>query len=118
MVEKYKDKSIINKLYGVVGPIVGVSGLLLGLAKRRKIEGIALLAETYGHPVYLGVKGAKEILKVLDSKLKLKMDLDRLEREIEDIEKEILKRTKSLEDISKKGRLRKLKGKDSVNYIG
>ena len=54
----------------------------------------------------------------LDSKLKLKMDLDRLEREIEDIEKEILKRTKSLEDISKKGRLRKLKGKDSVNYIG
>ncbi|HZX44584.1 MAG TPA: PAC2 family protein [Candidatus Nanoarchaeia archaeon] len=114
MIKKYADKKINTNLYGVVGPIVGVTGLLLGLAGKRKINAIALLAETYGHPMYLGVKGAREVLKILNDKLNLGVDVDKLEKEIAYIEKQILKRTKELSDVSKGV----VKGTQEVNYIG
>ena len=38
IVDAYKSDLVSNNLYGVVGPIVGVSGLLLGLASKRKID--------------------------------------------------------------------------------
>ena len=53
-------------IFGVVSPIIGVSGILLGLGKKRGVKGISLLAETFYHPLYLGVKGAKEILQLLE----------------------------------------------------
>ena len=115
MIKKYHEKRIQNKLYGVVGPIVGVSGLLLGLASKRKINAIALLAETYGHPMYLGVKGAKEILSILNDKLKLGIDVNKLEKEIAYIEKQILKRTEELSNVPKTGVKR---SSGQVNYIG
>ena len=123
IVSRYKGNIVNDQLYGVVGPIVGVSGLLLGLAQRRKIEAIALLAETYGHPLYLGIKGAKEILKVLNSKLKLEVDINKLDKEIEEVEKEIMKRTGDLTEVSRQAALKKLKGKfkgklGDVSYIG
>ncbi len=48
-IQTYKVKGVQTDLYGIVGPIVGVSGLLLGLAD-KKSNAIAILAETYGHP--------------------------------------------------------------------
>ena len=86
IIQKYKNGMVNDKLYGVVGPIVGVSGLLVGLAKKRNMEGISFLAETYGHPMFLGIKGAIEILKVLDNKLNLKISMKRLNKEIKGIE--------------------------------
>lgn len=115
IIEKYKSKKINDQLYGVVGPIVGVSGLLLGLAAKRRIDAVALLAETYGHPMYLGVKGAREVLNVLNDKLRLGIDVNKLEREIDYIEKQIVKRTEELGNISKKG-LKSSKG--AISYIG
>src|SRR3989338_7033957 len=80
IVQKYKNGMVNDQLYGVVGPIVGVSGLLIGLAKRRNIDAISLLSETYGHPIYLGIKGAMEILKVLDNQLSLNISMSRLNK--------------------------------------
>jgi len=120
IIDKYKSDLVSNKLYGVVGPIVGVSGLLLGLASRRKIEAITFLAETYGHPMYLGIKGAKEILKVLDKNLDLHIDINKLDREIKDIENEIMKKTEQLSEVTKQIALKKLGkrfGRD-LDYIG
>ena len=120
LIDAYKSDMVSNKLYGVVGPIVGVSGLLLGLSSRRKIDAISFLAETYGHPMYLGIKGAKEILKVLNKSLGLKIDVNRLDKEIKDIESEILKKTEQLSDVTNQLALKKLgkrMGKDT-DYIG
>ena len=120
IIGKYKDEMISNNLYGVVGPIVGVSGLLLGLASRRGIDAVSLLAETYGHPMYLGIKGAKEILKVLNKKLSLNLDINKLDKEIKDIESEIMKKTEQLSEVTKQIALKKLQkklGRD-VDYIG
>lgn len=120
IIDRYKNELVSNKLYGVVGPIVGVSGLLLGLASKRNIEAISFLAETYGHPMYLGIKGAKEILKVLNKSLNLNIDVNRLDREIKDIESEIIKKTKQLTEVTNQIALKKLQkrlGRD-VDYIG
>ena len=120
IIDRYKSEMVSNNLYGVVGPIVGVSGLLLGLASRVNIEAISFLAETYGHPMYLGIKGAKEILKVLDKKLGLNIDISKLDREIKDIESEILKKTEQLSEVTKQIALKRLQkgvGKD-MDYIG
>jgi len=62
---------------------------LIGLAGKRKIPAIALLAQTLGHPNYLGIKGAREILKIVNEKLSLKLDINKLDKEINNIEKEI-----------------------------
>ena len=122
LIQEYKKKvKVYDKLHGVVGPIVGVSGLLLGLAARRKIPAITLLAETYGHPMYLGVKGAREILTILDKKLGLGIKLKDLDKEIREIETEVLKRTEDLSDISKQTAIKKLQGKlgpEETSYIG
>ncbi len=120
MLKKYKHKLIHGKIYGVVGPIVGISGLLLGLSAKRNIPGITFLAETYSHPMYLGVKGAREIIKVLNDKLKLGIDVEKLKKEIDEVESEIIKRTKDLEEVSKQTAFSKLKGKlgGEQTYIG
>ena len=120
IVKEYKINKVSDNLYGVVGPIVGVSGLLPGLAKKKNIDGVCLLAETFGHPMYLGVKGAKEILKVLDKKHNFELDLKELEKEIKDIESEMVKRTKDFGDMSKQSAMNKMQGKGDkeVNYIG
>ena len=121
IVTKYKKGTdLISELHGVVGPIVGVSGLLLGLAQKRKISAISMLAETLGHPMYLGVKGARGILKVLNKKLNLDINIKDLDKEINDIEKEMIKRTEELSEVSKQTAMKKMKGKigGDVNYIG
>jgi len=121
VITKYKkDSTLDSELYGVVGPIVGVSGLLLGLAGKRNIDAITLLAETYGHPIYLGVKGAKEILRVLDSKLELKLDFEHIENEIKDVESALLKKSEDLKEVSKRSAISKISRRLSrdINYIG
>ena len=111
IIDKYKNSMVNDKLYGVVGPIVGVSGLLLGLAKRRNIDAIAFLAETYGHPMYLGIKGARELLKVLDKALSLKINMNRLDKEIKEIESDMIKKTEQLSEIAKQTAMTKLRGR-------
>ena len=120
IIKKYKNGMVNDKLYGVVGPIVGVSGLLLGLAEQRKIEAISFLAETYGHPMYLGIKGARQILDVLNKILGLKINTKKLDKEIKDVETEIMKRTEQLSEVSRTTALNKLKGRlgQEIDYIG
>ncbi len=83
IVNRYKQIAEVNSnLYGVVGPIIGVSGLLVGLAKRRGMNGVALLAETFGHPMHLGMDGAKVILDLLNKRFELGLNLKKLDEEI------------------------------------
>lgn len=114
IIQKYKTKNVNNNLYGFVGPIIGVSGLLIGIASQKNIPAVSLLAETFGHPNYLGIKGAREILKVLNKQLNLNLNMKQLNKEVEDIEKEIKHKLSGLEKIPQ---IRK-KSKVDINYIG
>jgi len=100
-IKKYSFKS--KNANELVGPIIGVSGLLTGLAKRRNIPAVTILAESFGHPNYLGIKGARRLLDLLNKTLKLKINTDELKGEIEDIENEIkdkLTKTKTISQHS------------------
>ncbi len=109
-----KGTTINPKLYGIVGPIVGVSGLLLGLSSKKSKKAIALLSETQAHPMYLGIRGSREIIGILNKKLKLNIDLKRLEQDIKDMEADLQSKGE-LEKVSKK--IKDTLGKDT-NYIG
>ncbi|PIN80895.1 hypothetical protein COV11_03045 [Candidatus Woesearchaeota archaeon CG10_big_fil_rev_8_21_14_0_10_30_7] len=113
LIQKYQKNTTLNtKLHGIIGPIVGVSGVLLGMAARRNIPAITLLAETLQHPLYLGVKEARELVKFLNQKLKLNLKLNNLDKEINNIEKEILKKTKEL------AKIQEAKKEQAKSYIG
>ncbi|UCH02516.1 MAG: PAC2 family protein [Candidatus Bathyarchaeota archaeon] len=62
-------------------PIIGITGLTLGLAKFRKIDAACLLGETMGHMP--DPKAAKEVLRVLNNFMGLNIDLTLLDKEIE-----------------------------------
>lgn len=123
IIKRYYNKNkkdLHERLYGVVGPIIGITGLLLGLSQKRKISAIGLLAETFAHPMFLGIKGSKKILKILNNMFSMNLKLQKLEKEIKEMESEILKRTDELAKVSKASAMGKLRGKigKEVNYIG
>lgn len=122
MIDRYtKGTGVDKNIHGVVGPIVGVSGLLLGLASKRNMEAICFLAETYGHPMYLGIKGAREILKVLNKKLDINVNLKDLDKEIKELERDIIKKSDEMGEVSKQTALKRMKGmlgEQETSYIG
>jgi uncharacterized protein (TIGR00162 family) len=61
------------------GPIVGVTGLLVSMARLRGIGGACLLAET-GDPV-VDSQSAKMVLEILSEQLGLKLDLSTLDEQ-------------------------------------
>jgi len=89
LVDTFKSFKVNNNIYGHVGPIVGVSGLLLGLSKKRKLPAASLLAETFGHPYYIGFRGAKKILQVLNKKYDFGVSMKKINSEIRKMESEI-----------------------------
>lgn len=114
-----KTMPVEKKIFGIVGPIIGVSGILLGLGQRRKMKGVALLAETFANPMYLGIKGAKELLRALEQKFHHGIDLKKMSKEIIEVEEELHKKTKmfasELSKMATAGAKAKIK---EVGYIG
>ena len=77
------------------------------------------MAETYGHPMFLGIAGAKEILQVLSKKFGIKINLESLSKEIKRIEDDMLLHRKEIAELQG-GAMAKLHGKHGkeVSYIG
>jgi len=76
-------------------PIVGTAGLLLGLARFKKVDALCLLGETRGYlsdPV-----AAKSVLEVLQKMLGLELNLKGLDAQIEK-SKEIVSRMREIEE--------------------
>jgi hypothetical protein len=76
-------------------PIVGTAGLLLGLAKFKKIDALCLLGETRG---YLSdPRAAKSVLEVLQKIVGFEADLSGLDSQIEK-SKEIVAKMREIEE--------------------
>lgn len=95
------------------GPIIGVSGLLLGLGKKRGIKGVALLGETHG--MLVDHRSAQAVLEALMDILDFEVDVSKLEERANKTEK-ILSR------LQKEQKLRKVSELDEeeeeLTYIG
>jgi len=66
-------------------PIVGTAGLLLGLARFRKMDALCLLGETRGYMP--DPKAAKSVLEVLQRLLNIPVDMSGVDAEIEKAKK-------------------------------
>jgi len=75
-------------------PIVGISGLLLGLARFRNVDALCLLGETPGYVP--DPRAAKKVLIVITNLLRIEVDLEGLEREIDKSE-QIMERMREIE---------------------
>jgi len=111
LIEKFKASGI-KSAEGIVGPIVGVSGLLVGLCKTRGMSGTVLLVETLAVPHYLGIKESRELLKILNEHYKLGLNMNNLNKEISIIEKDIREKLEKFVAVEKK------RGKQEISYIG
>lgn len=89
IIKKYKTSAVLTDLYGIIGPIVGVSGVLVALAKLKGKRGLALLGETLGHPMFVGVHTSKVMLSYISSMLGITLKLKTLDVEIAALEKEL-----------------------------
>ncbi len=86
LVRKYEKYGIIFRTETERGGIIGASGLLLGLGKRRGMEGVCLMGETPGHPLIVDAKAAACVLKVLTKILGIKVSIEKLERKAREVE--------------------------------
>ena len=100
IIKRYSLKGVRTDLYGIVGPIVGVSGVLVALARLKGQDGITILGETLAHPMFVGIKTSKVMLSYLSEILGVKVNLKELDSEIEALEKE-LRAVDELEEIQK-----------------
>lgn len=92
LLEKAKQADAITNSAG--NPIVGIAGLLLGLAKFKEIDAICLLGETRGY--VSDPKAAKSVLETLKKILGSALDLRGLDKMIKESE-EILKKMQTIE---------------------
>ncbi len=96
-VNAFADKTTRRSLVGVVGPIVGVTGLMIGLAGKQKMPAIAYLVESFAHPLHVGTAEARVLLELLDRKLQLGLKLKEYDKSIAELEKAVRSKIKEME---------------------
>ena len=83
--------------------ISGVAGLLPGIAMEKyKIPGFSLMGETNGKMSFGDHGSAKEILEIIKTLFKLKIDLKKIDVNAKKIKNSFAQITKSIEQINKK----------------
>ncbi|WP_224332451.1 proteasome assembly chaperone family protein [Haloprofundus halobius] len=91
------------------GGIVGVSGLILGLGKRRGLDAACLMGETSGYLV--DPKSARAVIEVLQHVLDFEVDFGSLEERAEEMEEVVGK-------IQEMQQQQSLPTDDDLRYIG
>ena len=121
LIKKYKSTDIQFTAGKKVGYIVGAAGLLIGLGRERGMKGMCLLGETSGFPIVTDPKAAGVVLDTITKILKLKIDMDKIDDRIAEMEKFIQK----VESLQKKAFMQMSKGdkapvedKQQLRYIG
>ncbi len=121
--KKYKDFGIDFDAGSKVGTIIGASGLLLGLGKVYGMKGVCLLGETSGYPILPDPRAAEVVLRVLMKMLNVKLDINKLDKKVKEMEEFI----KKIEEMQRKaiGQMMQQQmppkgkeGKEELSYIG
>lgn len=121
--KQYKNFGIDFDAGNKIGTIIGASGLLLGLGKVYGMKGICLLGETSGYPILPDPKAAEAVLKVLMKMLNVRLDINKLNKKVKEMEEFI----KKIEEMQRKaiGQMMQQQmppkgkeGKEELSYIG
>jgi uncharacterized protein (TIGR00162 family) len=98
-----------------VGQIVGISGLLIGMADDNGMDGLCLLGETPGF-LMSDPKSTEAVLQVLEEILDLDLDYSQLDEKVEESQ-EVLKKLQNLKKSQKPEDEQKSQSSD-LGYIG
>ncbi len=109
LIKEMKDHGVIFQRGEPGSGIVGASGLLLGLGKIDKIDGVCLMGETSGY--FADPKSAQEVLKILTKILEIQIDFSELEQKAKQIDK-ITSQIRDIEPPKTK------KSEEELHYIG
>lgn len=109
LLSEFKKYGVNPNIYGKVGTIIGVTGLLIGLAK-KETKAVSLLVETSQNPGILGLQAAKELVSIINIHYKLKINMKNLDSEIKKINRD----DEAQEVIHKKS----VQSFQETNYIG
>ena len=113
LVETLSDAGVEFREDEPAGGIVGISGLLIGLGRRRGFEAACLMGETSGYLV--DPKSAKAVLEVLQTLLEFDVDLTQLDERAEEME-EVVGKIQELEQQQQSGM--DLPTDEDLRYIG
>lgn len=111
--EKYEDHDI--SFDHDVDQVVGVSGLLLGLAQERGYEGLCVLGETPGF-LLSDPKSTEKVIQVLEKIIDADLDYSDLDEKVEESQ-EILKKIRNLKEKQGNDQDQQGSGPD-LGYIG
>jgi len=111
IVENYREEGI--DVEEGSGPVLGVSGLLLGLGKGRGLEGSILMGETHG--MLVDHRSAQVVLKSLSDRLDFEVDVSDLEERAEQTE-EILGKLRKEKKVRESSGMEE--GEEDLSYIG
>ncbi|WP_117592142.1 proteasome assembly chaperone family protein [Haloprofundus halophilus] len=107
--EELEDAGVEFRPDEPAGGIVGVSGLILGLGKRRGLDAACLMGETSGYLV--DPKSARAVIEVLQHVLDFEVDFASLEERAEEMEEVVGK-------IQEMQQQQSLPTDDDLRYIG
>ncbi len=113
VLEEYREKEI--DIEEDSGPILGISGLLLGLGEKRDIAGYVLLGETHG--MLVDHRSAQAVLESLENLLDFEVDLSKLDERAKKTE-EILSRLRKEQKLREGPPGGEEAGEEDLSYIG
>jgi len=101
-----------------IGMIVGGTGLLLGMAKKRDMDGLCLMGETAGFPILTDPMSAESIVEIVSDIFNMDIPLDDMDEKVKEMEDFLEK----LEGLQKKSMKQMDYGDDGddekLRYIG
>lgn len=115
VIEELKKFGVQALDRGVIG---GENGLILGLAKKRNLEGACLLGESHGYQTSSGeyvldAKAAKATLTVLDCILNLKVNMEPMDKQAAQMDELMAK----MAEIERNMREEMAKGAKKPSYV-
>lgn len=103
LIKQCEEAGAKTEIYGKVGPIIGITGLLIGLSDERNINSVALLTETRSHPIQLGLEASKATFSILQNILDIDITVEDMAEKIQDMkddmEKEKKKQSKQSDNV-------------------
>ncbi|WP_435335472.1 proteasome assembly chaperone family protein [Haloarchaeobius sp. TZWWS8] len=111
LVETMEDVGVEFREDEPAGGIVGVSGLLLGLGRRRDLDAVCLMGETSGYLV--DPKSARAVLEILEERFDLEFDYASLEERADEME-EVIGKIQEMEQQQQAN----VPSDDDLRYIG
>ncbi|WP_255170231.1 proteasome assembly chaperone family protein [Natrononativus amylolyticus] len=111
-IEPLEDVGVEFREDEPAGGIVGVSGLLLGLGKRRGFEGACLMGETSGYLV--DPKSARAVLEILEAVLEFSLEYESLDERADEMEDVIGK----IREMEQQQQAMDVPTDDDLRYIG